>query len=427
MNKPKVGQERDPSAAQPRAAQRQAELPAAPSRNQEEPVSRRPRNRPDPPPRGGSAARRRGAAAPRGRAASREAPAAGLAGSPAARRAAPTALVRGRADRRTRAALAETTLPAHGGDPNRLDGEDGHDRVPVQAQGVHLPGLRDLRRHRQHLRLRAARRRAQAARQGGLVEPHGHGARRRRRPRLGDHPEPARCGRPRATSGASPTRWSTARSARARFRADKLEDARCPEKPSQAPGRVRRRADRAARVQPDVQDERRRRSRTSARSPTCGPETAQGIFLNFMNVLRRRAPEAAVRHRADRQVVPQRDHARQLRVPHARVRAGRDGVLRAARARTTSGTSTGASERLQLVPRLRHPAREAAPARARQGRARALLDRRTRHRVRVPLRLGRARGHRLPHRLRPASATPRPRARTCGTSTRRRRSSTSPS
>ncbi len=40
--------------------------------------------------------------------------------------------------------------------------------------------------------------------------------------------------------------------------------------------------------------------------------------------------EAAVRDRPDRQVVSQRDHARQLHLPHARVRADGDGVLRAA-------------------------------------------------------------------------------------------------
>ena len=40
------------------------------------------------------------------------------------------------------------------------------------------------------------------------------------------------------------------------------------------------------------------------------PETAQGIFVNFKNVLQFVAQEAAVRDRADRQVVPQRDHAR---------------------------------------------------------------------------------------------------------------------
>ena len=42
------------------------------------------------------------------------------------------------------------------------------------------------------------------------------------------------------------------------------------------------------------------------------------------------AQEAAVRHRADRQVVPQRDHAGQLHLPHPRVRADGDGVLRRA-------------------------------------------------------------------------------------------------
>ena len=54
-----------------------------------------------------------------------------------------------------------------------------------------------------------------------------------------------------------------------------------------------------------------------------------------------RPQEAAVRHRAGRQVVPQRDHAGQLHLPHARVRADGDGVLRAARPRRRSGTSTG--------------------------------------------------------------------------------------
>ena len=71
------------------------------------------------------------------------------------------------------------------------------------------------------------------------------------------------------------------------------------------------------------------------------PETAQGIFLDFKTDAPVRAPQAAVRHRAGRQVVPQRDHARQLHLPHARVRADGDGVLRAARRGRSSGTSTG--------------------------------------------------------------------------------------
>ena len=65
-------------------------------------------------------------------------------------------------------------------------------------------------------------------------------------------------------------------------------------------------------------------------------------------------PEAAVRHRPDRQELPQRDHARQLHLPHPRVRADGDGVLRQAgrgrgvapvldRPAHRAGTSTSAS------------------------------------------------------------------------------------
>ena len=60
------------------------------------------------------------------------------------------------------------------------------------------------------------------------------------------------------------------------------------------------------------------------------PETAQGIFINFDNVLASTRDEAALRHRPDRQVVPQRDYAGELHLPHARVRADGDGVLRPA-------------------------------------------------------------------------------------------------
>ena len=57
------------------------------------------------------------------------------------------------------------------------------------------------------------------------------------------------------------------------------------------------------------------------------------------------AQEAAVRHRPDRQELPQRDHPGQLHLPHPRVRADGDGVLRRAR------------HRARLAPVLdRHPA-----------------------------------------------------------------------
>ena len=73
----------------------------------------------------------------------------------------------------------------------------------------------------------------------------------------------------------------------------------------------------------------------------------------------RRAQEAAVRHRAGRQVLPQRDHPGQLHLPYARVRADGDGVLRRAghrravarvlaRRSAGTGTSTSASTESNL-------------------------------------------------------------------------------
>ena len=63
------------------------------------------------------------------------------------------------------------------------------------------------------------------------------------------------------------------------------------------------------------------------------PETAQGIFVNFKNVLqtsRVKVPFGIAQHG---QVFPQRDHTGQLHLPHPRVRADGDGVLRRARHR----------------------------------------------------------------------------------------------
>ena len=112
------------------------------------------------------------------------------------------------------------------------------------------------------------------------------------------------------------------------------------------------------------------------------------------------AQEAALRHRAGRQVLPQRDHAAELRLPHPRVRADGDGVLRPAR-REPEVVRLLAVRAHGVVPRPRHPAREAPPAPPRAERAVALLARHGRRRVPLPLGLGRARGHRQPGRLRP--------------------------
>ena len=98
--------------------------------------------------------------------------------------------------------------------------DHGQDRVALQAARLHLPRLRDLRRDRQHLRLRALRRAAQAERRRPVVEGDDPGPRRHRRARLRDHPAPAGRGRRAATSPASPTRsssaWASASGASAR-------------------------------------------------------------------------------------------------------------------------------------------------------------------------------------------------------------------
>ena len=146
------------------------------------------------------------------------------------------------------------------------------------------------------------------------------------------------------------------------------------------------------------------RSRTSRAIAYLRPETAQGMFVDFAIVQQTRAQEAAVRHRADRQVVPQRDHAGELHLPHARVRADGDGVLRRARHRRgvvrvldrTSGCSWYIDlgirkEKLRLRPHepdeLAHYAKAASDVE-----------------YEFPFGLAGARGHREPHRLRPQGA-----------------------
>ena len=55
------------------------------------------------------------------------------------------------------------------------------------------------------------------------------------------------------------------------------------------------------------------------------PETAQGIFLNYKNVLDTTASRS--RHRPDREGLPQRGDAPELHLPKPRVRADGDGVV----------------------------------------------------------------------------------------------------
>ena len=93
----------------------------------------------------------------------------------------------------------------------------------------------------------------------------------------------------------------------------------------------------------------------------------------------------------------------QLHLPHPRVRADGDGVLR--RAGHRRGVAPVLDRRAHpLVHRPRHRRRQPAALRAPAGEAVALLQAHRRHRVPLRLRrqrVGRARGHRQPHRLRP--------------------------
>ncbi|GAA3065034.1 hypothetical protein GCM10020000_55930 [Streptomyces olivoverticillatus] len=103
------------------------------------------------------------------------------------------------------------------------------------------------------------------------------------------------------------------------------------------------------------------------------PETAQGIFTNFAQVQQTSRKKPPVRHRPDGQVLPQRDHPRQLHLPHPRVRADGDGVLRqAGRGRAVAGVLDGAA--LGLVHRPRPARGEHAVVRAPRGEALPLLQ-----------------------------------------------------
>ena len=116
-----------------------------------------------------------------------------------------------------------------------------------------------------------------------------------------------------------------------RYRADQLDQAQCGQKPSKHPGETE---------QCDLTEPRQfnlmfETTDRPGRGDGAGRLPAPGDRAGHLRQLQERRPDraaqAAVRHRADRQGVPQRDHARELHLPHPRVRADGDGVLRPAR------------------------------------------------------------------------------------------------
>ena len=155
------------------------------------------------------------------------------------------------------------------------------------------------------------------------------------------------------------------------------------------------------------------------------PETAQGIFINFLNVPAVGAAQAAVRHRAR-----SASRFRNEITPGNFIFRTREFEQMEMEFFVEPGTDEKWHEywidsRLELVHRPRHRPGQPAALRAPEGEAVALLEAHRRHRVPLQLRrqrVGRARGHRQPHRLRPDDALASTPASTCPTSTRRRTS-----
>ena len=153
------------------------------------------------------------------------------------------------------------------------------------------------------------------------------------------------------------------------------------------------------------------------------PETAQGMFVNFANVLQtsRKKPPfgiAQVGKSFRNEITPGNFIFRtrefeqmemQFFVPPA------DGP---------KWYEYWCHDAAAVVRRPRHPPRVAAPAPPRRRRAQPLLGRHVRRRVPLPVGLGRAGGHRPAHRLRPQAARRRTAARSSTTSTRRPTSAT---
>ena len=154
--------------------------------------------------------------------------------------------------------------------------------------------------------------------------------------------------------------------------------------------RMRWRTDRGAPVQPDVQD-LHGTARGHRQYGIFAARDRAGHFRELRQRDRYAARETAVRHRANRQIISQRNHARQFYFSHARVRTNGDGVLRQARCGGGAALVRLLGRRaLQLVRSLRYRERPATAAAARAGRAIALLARHHGRRISLPFRLGRA-------------------------------------
>ena len=313
-------------------------------------------------------------------------------------------------------------------------------RLPRQAPGVRLPVRRDLRRHQVRLGLRPARRRAQGEHQAPVVALDGAVPRGRRRPRLLGDPAAPDLG------GLGPRRDVH----RPADRVPVLPQA-LPRRPP-AGGRT----------------PRRRASTTPTRStsptlacPNCGtrgawtePRQFSGLLKTYLGVDRGRVRPALpaprdraghlpqLRQRGDQQRARSRRSAspRSARASATRSRPATSSSAPASSsrwrwssssspARTRSGTSTGSTSAPAGTSTSASTRTTCGTTSTRRRSCQPLLQAHRRHRVPLQLRrlrVGRARGHRQPHRLRPDARTPSTPARTCPTSTRPPTSATCP-
>ena len=154
------------------------------------------------------------------------------------------------------------------------------------------------------------------------------------------------------------------RTCKQRFRADHLDQAQCGKRPSKRPGET-----------PDCDLTEPRHfnlmfqtrvgaGRGDRRRRLPAPGDRAGDLHQLQERRPDRAAQAALRDRADRQGLSQRDHARKLHLPHARVRADGDGVLRAA-GRGGRVVPLLGRRALPLAPPLRRPREPSARAAAR--------------------------------------------------------------
>ena len=266
---------------------------------------------------------------------------------------------------------------------------------------LHLPGVRDLRRFRQHLQ-RALRRPAQEQRQKRVVALDAAGARRHRGAGLGDHPKPQGLGGVRALSPASRTPSSSASGSassafvrmtsassssaqrtapRARFAAPSAAaDFSEPRQFNLMFQTYRVRRSRSGRVDGPICGPRRRRASSSTSRTSCSSPARSRLSGSPRSA----SPSAT------------KSPPRRIRLSHPRVRADGNGILLQAGGATWNGTTTGSPSDFNWYTALRHPARQPAPAPARRRRARALQPHVSRRGIQLPDGLGRVRGNRAP-------------------------------